>query len=166
MAIRNFGSEGQFTGGTVLTDTYQRWTDGQTDMNIYYKTDPYPIPMNFNFGVAYDFLEGPSNFLTGALEFQNPNDGTENVRAGFEYNFAKIVSLRLGYIFNYDKFVTMLEDFDDLTTNEKSENLTAGVGFKYGFSGVDVGIDYSYTEMGLLSDSYMNGHRVTLTIAF
>ena len=166
MAIRNFGSEGEFTGGTVLTDKYQRWTEGQTEMNIYYKTDPYPIPMNFNFGVAYDFLEGPSNFLTGALEFQNPNDGTENVRMGLDYNFAKIVSLRLGYVFNYERFKAVLDGFDDLTANEKSENLTAGLGFKYGFSGVDVGIDYSYTEMGLLSDSYMNGHRVSLTVAF
>jgi len=166
MSIRNFGSEGEFSGGTILTDTYEKWTDGQTDLNIYYKTDPYPIPMNFNFGVAYDFLEGPSNFLTGALEFQNPNDGTENVRMGLEYNFAKIVSLRLGYIFNYEKFKNVLDEMDDLTANEKTENLSAGIGFKYGFSGVDVGIDYSYTEMGLLSDSYMNGHRVSLTVAF
>ena len=166
MAIRNFGSEEEFKGGTILTDTYKKWTDGQTDLNIYYKTDPYPIPMNFNFGVAYDFLEGPSNYLTGALEFQNPNDGTENVRLGFEYSFAKIISLRLGYIFNYDKFKAVLDGYDDLTANEKSENLTTGLGIKYGFSGIDVGIDYSYTEMGLLSDSYMNGHRVTLTVAF
>ncbi len=166
MSIRNFGSEGMFTGGTILTDKYAKWVDGQTELNIYYKTDPYTLPMNFNFGLAYDFLEGPVNYLTTTLEFQNPNDGTENVRLGIEYNLSKILSLRAGYIFNWEKFKNILDNMDVLTQNEKIENLTAGIGFKYGFSGIDIGIDYSYLEMGLLSDNYINGHRVSLTLNF
>ncbi|MEO0281881.1 MAG: PorV/PorQ family protein [candidate division WOR-3 bacterium] len=166
MSIRNFGSEGMFTGGTILTDKYSKWTDGQTPLNIYYKTDTYTLPMNFNFGLAYDIFEGPTNFLTTTLEFQNPNDGTENIRFGMEYNLSKILFVRLGYIFNWEKFKYVLDNMDDLTQNEKIENLTAGIGFKYGFSGIDLGIDYSYTEMGLLSDNYINGHRVTLTLNF
>ncbi len=168
MAIRNFGSDGEFHGGTVLMDQYDKWDDGQTPINVYYVTDPYPIPLNFNFGIAYDFLEGPTNFLTTVLEFQNPNDGTENVRFGMEYNYNKMIALRLGYIFNYDNWENKLDgkEFGDLTTDEKIENLTAGIGFNYDMDGVEVGIDYSYTGMGNLSDNFTNGHRVSLQIGF
>lgn len=165
MAIRNFGSEGQFTGGQTLSDKYTKWSY-QTPINVQYITETFQLPMNFNFGIAYDLLEGPANFLTTSLEFQNPNDGTENVRLGMEYNYSKMIFVRLGYIFNWERFKPRLDNMGDLALNQKIEDLSAGLGFNYNVSGIDVMVDYSYTEMGLLSDQFRNGHRVGLTLAF
>jgi len=165
MSIRNFGSEGQFTGGQVLSTTYTPYSY-QTPVNVSYITEAFQLPMNFNFGIAYDFLEGPANYLTTTLEFQNPNDGTENMRVGLEYNYSKMIFVRLGYILNYDKLKPRIDNMSDLSLNKKLEDLSAGIGFKYNLSGIDVIVDYSYTEMGLLSDQFVNGHRVGLTLAF
>lgn len=165
MAIRNFGSEGQFTGGTILSDQMEVYED-QTDMTVYYATEPYPIPLNFNFGVAYDFLEGPDNFLTGVIEFQNPNDGTEKFRIGTEYSFTKMMFVRLGYIFDWERVEGIVQEPGQYSTENKIEGLTAGMGFKQNLSGFNIGLDYSYTGMGKLGASFTNGHRVSLSIGF
>lgn len=166
MAVRNFGSEGQFTGGTVLTDQWDRYEDGTTPVNVEIQTEPYPIPLNFNFGVAYDVLEGPANFLTAALEFQNPSDAGENIKLGLEYNFNKMIFVRLGYIAHLDEIMDKIDAMGDLETEEKIEGLSAGLGFKLNLTGIDVNVDYSYTGMGKLGANFMNGHRVVLGVAF
>ncbi|MDY6787796.1 MAG: PorV/PorQ family protein [candidate division WOR-3 bacterium] len=165
MAIRNFGSDGQFTGGTILSDQID-YLEDQQPVNILIATEPYPIPLNFNFGVAYDFLEGPDNFLTGVIEFQNPNDGPEAFRMGAEYSFADMMFARLGYMFDWDRLMDIKDNPDEFNTEEKIEGLTAGMGFKQNLSGFNIGIDYSYTGMGKLGGSFTNGHRVSLSIGF
>lgn len=169
MAIRNFGSDGQFTGGTILQENITYYEDGQQPIKFSYVTEPYPLPLNFNVGVAYDILEDPDNFLTVSGEFQNPSDGAENMRIGAEYKLMNMAALRLGYIFDFDMLNEMLfgeRELGTYTTEEKIEGLTAGVGFKTDMSGFGVGIDYAFTGMGLLGDSFMNGHRLSLNVSF
>ncbi len=166
MAVRNFGSEGQFTGGTVLTDQWDRYEEGTTPVNVEIQTEPYPIPLNFNFGVAYDILEGPASYMTAAFEFQNPSDGPENMKLGLEYNFNRMLFVRLGYGINIEEIMDRIDEMGDLTMEEKAEGLTAGLGFKLNVTGFDVNVDYSYTGMGKLGDNFMNGHRVVLGVAF
>ncbi len=169
MAIRNFGSDGQFTGGTILQEQYQIWNDGQQYVNVSLVTEPYPLPLNFNVGIAYDFLEGPDNFLTTTFDFQNPSDGGEILRIGTEYSYQKMAFLRVGYIAEVnrlDEMFTGEKVIGAYTTEEKIQGLTAGVGFNAAITGFNVGVDYSFTGMGLLGDGFMNGHRVSLTVAF
>ncbi|MCK4523895.1 hypothetical protein KAU15_03115, partial [candidate division WOR-3 bacterium] len=168
MSIRNFGSDGQFVGGTVLQEQYNPY-ENQTNIIVSLITDPYPLPMSFNVGIAYDFLEGPDNYLTVVGEFQNASDGDEIIRIGTEYSFQKMASLRLGYIVDYQQIEELFfgeEPLGTYTTEEKIQGLTAGVGFKTAITGFNVGVDYSFTGMGRLGDGFMNGHRVSLIVAF
>ena len=57
MAIRNFGTDGQFLGGTVLQENITYYEDGQQPIKFSYVTEPYSLPLNFNVGIAYDILE-------------------------------------------------------------------------------------------------------------
>jgi len=71
------------------------------------------------------------NPLNLAIDAIHPRDYTERIHIGGEYWYNDMIAIRSGYKFNYDE-----------------EGLTAGVGFKYNISGVNLKVDYSYSDFG------------------
>jgi hypothetical protein len=111
-----------------------------------YIEEPVPVPTTFKFGVSMDVVDTARQTVTVAAEFRHPSDTSEKVNVGAEYTLNKRYFLRAGYKMNYDE-----------------ESFTAGGGAKLTIGGVGrVGVDYSYTDFGLLGGV----HRVGATVEF
>ena len=122
--------------------------------DIKYAKESNPVPLLFRFGIGADLVGTEGILMTGsnenrismAADIFHPNDYTQQVHLGFEYEYSEMFALRGGYKFNYD--------FD---------GLTLGAGFNHTIEGFHLKVDYSYGSMG----TYLgNVQRISLGIAF
>lgn len=110
-------------------------------MNVKYKDDSDPLPLNIKAGAAYKPLKG----LTIACDINEYIiDELFYASIGAEYWIKGIVGLRAGYKYGYD-------------TDSLGENvgLAGGVGFRY----IGLGLDYTFAPFGELGDT----HRVSFS---
>lgn len=178
-ALSNFGADIAF-GGRDLDIQFP--PDYGTD--IPYEpipgrltTTPFPLPLMFRFGIAFDPVENEASKLTVALDLNHPNDNYETVNLGLEYGYLNTFFLRAGYKaylnMDYMKLMTGGDMEVDAETNDttytwgdKTEwllnNLTAGVGFNLKTGNTSLKIDYAYMNKGVLKAT----HRFGLTILF
>ena len=116
---------------------------------IKYATETNSAPLLFRVGVAADVI-GTNSLLADvensrvgiAFDLFQPNDYTQQMNIGVEYEFDHILALRGGYKYNYD-----------------SEGFTAGGGLRQVFEGVKFSFDYSYGSLGTYLGSV---HRISL----
>lgn len=117
-----------------------------------YAEDKSHAPLQFRVGLAADFI-GPNSLLYSdenerlgfALDLFQPNDFSQQVHTGIEFEFMHMIALRLGYKFNYD-----------------SEGFTFGGGINKTIDIMKLKIDYSYGVTG----NYIigNAHRISLGV--
>ncbi len=179
-AMSNFGSDISFSGRN-LEFAENPFPDSPLDYEPIpstYKTTPYPLPLIFRFGLAFDPISNESSRLTMDLDLNHPNDNYETINLGFEYAYLNTFFLRAGYKMylniDYVKAMTGGKPIIDTTTNEttgynwgdKTEwllnNLTAGVGFNVKTGNTGFRIDYAYMNKGILKAT----HRLGLSIEF
>ena len=111
------------------------------DERIGYEPSNVRMPVNFNFGVAYDVIEAKEaspHAWTFAAEFVHPNDGPEKLNTGTEYVFRNLLALRAGYRFNYDE-----------------ESFTLGGGLKVTTSTGVIAVNYAWWDFGVLGATHM-----------
>jgi len=107
--------------------------------DVKYAKESNPVPLLFRFGIGADIVGAEGLWISGsddnrlsmASDIFHPNDYSQQVHVGFEYEYAGSFALRSGYKFNYD--------FD---------GLTLGAGFKHKTDGFNLALDYSYGDMG------------------
>jgi hypothetical protein len=127
MNIRNFGPEIQLAGSHIDFDAGRELPE-PVDYSI------FQMPMLFNFGVGWEFIDDEYHKLTGALLLEHPNDNLERGNMGLEYWFNDLFSLRGGYVLNHD-----------------SRNFSGGFGVKLNtFNTFTVKVDYAYVNYGIL----------------
>lgn len=121
--------------------------------SITYAKETNNNPMSLRVGIAADFLgtdallfSDDDNRLGVAFELFQPNDYTQQTHLGVEYEFAKIIALRVGYKFNYD-----------------ADGFTAGGGVKHNLGTMRLSLDYSF---GALSYHLGNVHRISLGVGY
>lgn len=118
---------------------------------VRYAQDTFELPLTFRIGFAMNMLDlagmqaGGDHDASLAVDFMRSRDYPEQVRAGLEYTFMNIISLRGGYVFPTDQ-----------------QGLNLGAGLNYGFSGVQAAIDYAYTDFGIFGN--VNRFAVSLGI--
>lgn len=134
ISVTNFGTNMEPSGTTVLRDG--------TVIDDFQDFSP---PTIFRFGFASEILERGEHKLTTAVQLNHLNDNAENVNWGVEYSWNKLLALRGGYRFNVDE-----------------ESLTLGGGLMLPLNLVDLNLDVSYTQFGLLG----NATRLTASILF
>jgi hypothetical protein len=118
--------------------------------NIKYEEVSAQLPMSFMFGVAWDVME---LFSTGnrnhafllSTEFLHPNDYTERINLGGEYNLAGLIAIRGGYEFNRD-----------VASWSTGIGLTPSVGNK------KLEVNYSYSNF----DVFDGVNRFSLVVSF
>lgn len=109
------------------------------------------LPMTFAVGAAMDLMtviqpDGDRNSsLLATFEFTHPNNYTERVHLGLEYNFLGFLALRAGY-----------------NTNHDLGGLSLGFGVTGEISGLMGDVSYSYSSMDLLNDV----HRFAFLFSF
>lgn len=121
--------------------------------DVTYAVESYPVPLLFRVGIAADLVGANGLLVAGATANQvraafdifHPNDYAQQMHMGLEYEFARILSLRGGYKFNYD-----------------NEGITLGAGLKHMLGDLGLAVDYSFGTMG----TYLgNVQRITVGVA-
>jgi hypothetical protein len=116
-----------------------------------YEQERVELPLTFNIGFAVDAFDVIGNLdqeihsLMIAFDAIHPRDYTERIHLGTEYWFMNMVALRTGYKFNYDE-----------------EGFSFGVGAKVNVGGLDLKLDYAYTDFGVFD----NVNRISFGASF
>jgi hypothetical protein len=150
--VSNFGPEMVFKGGHLETELKEDDWYG-ADQPVELLASPFPLPMNFNIGLAYDAYKNEQNTFTIALDASHPNDSKEIVRIGMEYVWNNMFALRGGYKYDEDLFNDKLNGH---------EGLAFGFGATLPFANNVAKIDYAGEDLGRLSLV----HRVSVGLVF
>lgn len=147
-SISNFGSKMRMKGRDILILT----AVGPGDANIInteYQLDEYDMPLIFRFGIAVDALKMESQKLTIEANAIHPNDNTESLNLGAEYNWKEILFARVGYSALFEK--------------DTEKGLNFGVGINYRIvPQLGLKLDYAYQSFNRLKSV----HYLTLGLKF
>ncbi len=118
------------------------------DMKYWY--EEFQTPMVLRIGMCMDatdlFMDRDKSVgLLVSVDALHPSDHTEQVHAGAEFSYLQNLYLRAGYKFNHEV-----------------ESLTAGLGVKFDYSGVQGEFDYAYGS----ADYFEDIHRFSITFSF
>jgi hypothetical protein len=103
--------------------------------SVQYSYESFNLPQLFQFGIAMDVfslqqvLENQS--LQIYLNASNPNNYSERINFGGEYSYNNLISVRMGYRFNYDE-----------------GNLSFGFGLSPSAFDMNFKLDYAYADYG------------------
>ena len=118
---------------------------------VRYQSFQSPIPLEFSVGLGMNILDV---FNTGTIkdhefflstDFVHPNNYTDRINVGVEYNFLKKFSLRGGYQSNHDLL-----------------SWSGGGGIAQSIGGVDLHVDYAYSG----TKNFGGIHRLAMGFAF
>lgn len=141
MNISNYGPDMQLAGDDLLyrIDIDPEHNGNNETLVARLKTDAYPLPLYFRFGLAYDLINEEKNRFTIAADAIHPTDNVESVNMGCEYMWNNIFALRGGY--------------KSLFYDESRESWTAGLGVQYYLFGFGkIRIDYAFLAFKDFSD--------------
>lgn len=144
LAGRDYGSIAADAG--ILWEAAPSLKIGAAYMNLGGTMAGFPVASGFRAGASYDMDFGGSNGMMMAFSGETHTDGLSTLNAGLELRGFSIVSVRLGYVYNFSD-----------TRFEGLAGMTAGMGVK--LQGVE--LDYAYVPFGDLGGT----HRVSLTYA-
>ncbi|MFQ6618371.1 MAG: PorV/PorQ family protein [Fidelibacterota bacterium] len=138
-SISNFGPGMRMAGKDLLVyhdiDPYKMGNNERIFSEL--KTDEWPLPLNFQAGIAMDIVNYGNNRLSFSLDALHPSDNTESVNIGTEYSLGEMIFMRLGY--------------KALFLRDSEEGITLGGGLKYKlFTGATLKFDFAYADFGRL----------------
>ncbi len=134
VTVSNFGNQLAPDGKVVLV--------GKREKSYWQAFSP---PTIFRIGFAFEPYESGDNKITTSVQLNHPNDNSENISAGFEYSWKKIVFLRGGYLFNVPE-----------------QNYSFGFGVNVPIRIAYCEVDYSFTNFTLLG----NAQRFSIILGF
>lgn len=157
MALRNFGPDIKFEvdndgDGTVDEDPFDLLDnddDGSIDEDGQELENK--IPMNFSLGISGDLMrsEESQKYWIASLQLDNCIDRLETWNLGTEYKLGNLF-LRGGYQLNYD-----------------SNGASAGFGVQIPTRLAVFNVDYAYTDMGYLRESFVkSAHRLSIKMKY
>lgn len=134
ISISNFGPDMQLSG----EDLKFPYETGRVtiDRGAALTTEPWPLPLTFRLGIAFDVVGGSNTIIESAShtvtllgDYNEPNDAGPRGNFGLEYGWEKTVFARLGYYQNYD-----------------APRFAYGIGVALGGSSVRVAADYALVD--------------------
>ena len=132
VVVSNFGNQLAPDGEVILIGKREK-SDWQS----------FSPPTIFRIGFAFEPYETTEHKITTSIQLNHPNDNSENVSTGAEYNWQNIVYIRGGYKFNVDE-----------------QNYSVGAGFNVPISLADFTLDYAFSNFERLGSS----HRFSLVL--
>jgi hypothetical protein len=138
-SVENKVSGFAFDFGTIFYPGFQSLRVGMSINNFSgqfkYEETAFQLPLTFKIGAAMDVLDlmgEHKNPLLISIYALHPRDYTERIHVGGEYWYNNLIALRAGYKFNYDE-----------------EGLAAGIGLKHTIAGLELKLDYAYSDFGI-----------------
>lgn len=106
------------------------------------------LPLTFKIGISMDVLDLTDledHSLLVSIDANRPRDFDEQLLFGLEYSFTNRFIVRGGYGFPKDE-----------------EKLAFGFGIRQPFNGLELGVDYSYTQFGVFGEV----NRISVQLGF
>lgn len=150
MSMSNYGGELSLSGRDLDT-TVDPDPDnsGVRRVPVAYKTNGYPLPLLFRFGLSYEQELGVLGSVLLSTDLQHPSNSTESINLGVEYNYAGVFFLRAGY--------------ENLYEENAINGLTLGGGVDYLMPGeIGFRVDYAFSDWG----PFESAHRFSLGLTF
>ena len=130
--VSNFGNQISPSGNVSMID-------GSTISQF----QQFSPPTMFRFGFAFEPYQDEKNSVTTSAQLNHPNDNSENVSLGAEYQYMKTFFVRGGYKMNVDE-----------------EAFSFGVGFAASLDLLSLSLDYGYAPFKNLGGV----HRISLFV--
>ncbi|MEM8484666.1 MAG: PorV/PorQ family protein [Bacteroidota bacterium] len=130
--------------GVLYNTGFRSLTIGMSARNfsqeVTYVTESFELPLTFQIGLAMDLVDFTSmdpnvHSIQFSVDAQRPRDFQEHVKAGAEYTFMDLLSLRAGIA---EAFV-----------QDQERGFSLGAGLNFNLSNINVTADYSYTDFGV-----------------
>jgi hypothetical protein len=138
--ISNFGTDMKLSGRDTRQfnriDARKLGSNDRIPMNI--ELDSWPLPLNFQFGIAAELFQTDSHVLTVEVDALHPTANYESLSVGLEYGFQKLFYIRAGH---HSLF---------LTDGEGGLSFGAGVTADLFGGGFKARFDYAYSDLGRL----------------
>ena len=131
-SLSHFGSQAKPAG------TYEKkYLDSETGEETISQTEfqEFSPPSIFRVGAAMDVIDKPGQVMVLALQLNHPVDNAENIAAGLEYTFIKMLHIRAGY-----------------RINKIEQNYSFGAGLNIPAGPVILNVDYAYSNFIHLTD--------------
>jgi hypothetical protein len=113
--------------------------------NIQYVNESYPLPTNFQFGMAMNAIDGDNQKLLVSFTAVKPNEGEPQAQVGGEWNFQRTFFLRGGYRLNYS-----------------TATYSLGGGVAFDVAGLGLRADYAFSNYTTLGGT----HRIGVGFSF
>lgn len=149
-SIANFGTQAHFTGRD-LNITYDADPDVYGDNGALpgeQSTDGFPLPGLFRLGLSWPVTFSERSRLLLLAEGLHPNDNSESMNLGAEWELRDLLALRMGY--------------QTLFQTDSQLGLTFGFGVKGRLGGNEYRFDYAWSGHEYLDDT----HRLTMVVGF
>ena len=136
MSMRNFGPDLQMSGPDLLVfyDASEDYANRMLPANK--KTEAYPLPLIFQFGLTSDVINAPFFHSTIGLERVHFNDNDEQVLIGLENTIAQHFVIRGGY-----------------RTHSDQASASLGVGLNQRIDKMVIKLDYAFVMHEYLGDT-------------
>lgn len=161
LTFTNFGPDLSYSGGQLDVKLSESdWPLGYAPDDYAKKSSPYPLPLCFKLGLAYDVWKAEPSRITLALDVAHPNDSGELVMIGAEYGYAERLFLRSGYKYDSDLMDDEADDWEG--SSYPTLGLAFGAGFKLPLGAQMYKFDYAGEDLGRLGLM----HRLSFGIEF
>lgn len=140
-SISNFGTKMKLEGRNTYFnfDPDNNTNYGPNNIPSEFRLNSYDIPLSFRVGLAMDLLKSNILTITGALDAVHPNDNTEYINSGLEFNFNHMAFARVGY--------------KSLFLRDSEQGLTFGFGLNYTIvNDIMLNINYGFADYGRLKN--------------
>ena len=149
-SLSNFGSRNRFQGTDlrVRYDLDPRRFGDNSSIPADLSTDDFGLPILFRVGVSYPLVLNPSNVIRVAADAFHPNDNSESVSLGMEYEWNELLAVRIGY--------------QNLFLVDSEVGFAAGAGLLFEEFGYNVRFDYAWAAHNRLGDT----QRIAVAFGF
>lgn len=138
-SVSNFGDKMQFTGKDlrIYYDQNSNETGDNEYIPAYYETSRWDLPLIFRIGCALNYPEFPIGDIVAEIDAIHPNDNTEQVNLGIEWDLNRTLFIRTGY--------------QALFQEQSEQGLTVGGGIRWKLLNSYLNVNYAYADFGRLS---------------
>lgn len=149
-SLSNIGTQAHFTGRD-LNITYDAEPGSYGDnssLPAEQSTDSFPLPGLFRLGLSWPLSISERSRVLLLAEGLHPNDNSESMNLGAEWELRDLLALRVGY--------------QTLFQTDSQLGLTFGFGVKGRLGGNNYRFDYAWAGHDYLEDT----HRLTMVVEF
>ena len=142
-SMSNFGPKMQMSGRDIIfsTDPSPNQEGNVEIVNTEFLLDRHPLPLMFRVGLAWDAIRTADHRIVVMTDAAHPNDNSEYINTGLEYNFRDLVALRTGY--------------RNLFETDGEQGVTWGVGLNLRIDRTTkASFDYAYADFGRLEQTH------------